>query len=107
MKKYLLFSLFLIIALLCLTCTNRGVQTDKLKAPEPSVWIKTNGPSGGYINDIAIDPDNPHILYAAGSRKGIYKSLDKAAKTGVIKKNAAARKKSRVTKLINIKSAAK
>ena len=37
----------------------------------------------------------------------IYKSLDKAAKTGVIKKNAAARKKSRVTKLINIKSAAK
>jgi small subunit ribosomal protein S20 len=31
----------------------------------------------------------------------IYKSLDKAAKTGVIKKNTAARKKSRITKLIN------
>lgn len=31
----------------------------------------------------------------------IYKSLDKAAKTGVIKKNTAARKKSRITILIN------
>ncbi len=31
----------------------------------------------------------------------IYKAVDKAAKTGVIKKNTAARKKSRLTKLIN------
>jgi len=31
----------------------------------------------------------------------IYKSLDKAAKTGVIKKNTADRKKSRITVLIN------
>lgn len=31
----------------------------------------------------------------------IYKTLDKAAKVGVIKKNAASRSKSRVTKLIN------
>ena len=31
----------------------------------------------------------------------IYKSLDKAAKVGVIKKNAAARKKSRITKLVS------
>lgn len=31
----------------------------------------------------------------------IYKNLDKAAKTGVIKKNTASRKKSRVTKLVN------
>lgn len=30
-----------------------------------------------------------------------YKAIDKAAKTGVIKKNTAARKKSRLTKLIN------
>jgi len=30
-----------------------------------------------------------------------YKSIDKACKTGVIKKNNAARKKSRITKLIN------
>ena len=30
----------------------------------------------------------------------VYKLLDKAAKTGLIKKNAASRKKSRITKLI-------
>lgn len=30
-----------------------------------------------------------------------YKAIDKAAKTGVIKKNNAARKKSRITKLIS------
>ena len=31
----------------------------------------------------------------------IYKALDKAAKVGVIKKNAASRKKSRITKLVS------
>ncbi len=31
----------------------------------------------------------------------IYKSLDKAAKVGIIKKNTANRKKARITKLIN------
>ena len=31
----------------------------------------------------------------------IYKLLDKAAKTGLIKKNTASRKKARITKLIN------
>ena len=30
-----------------------------------------------------------------------YKAIDKACKTGVIKKNTSARKKSRITKLIN------
>jgi len=34
----------------------------------------------------------------------IYKALDKAVKRRIIKKNTAARKKSRITKLINIKS---
>lgn len=32
-----------------------------------------------------------------------YKTVDKAAKTGVIKKNTADRKKSRITKLVNLK----
>jgi small subunit ribosomal protein S20 len=32
----------------------------------------------------------------------VYKVLDKAAKTGLIKKNTAARKKSRITKLVEI-----
>ncbi len=32
----------------------------------------------------------------------VYKILDKAAKTGVIKKNTAGRKKSRITKIVEI-----
>lgn len=34
----------------------------------------------------------------------VYKILDKSAKVGLVKKNAASRKKSRITKLINSKS---
>lgn len=33
----------------------------------------------------------------------VYKVLDKAVKTGLIKKNTASRKKSRITKLLNLK----
>ncbi|MBU1102288.1 30S ribosomal protein S20 [Patescibacteria group bacterium] len=47
-------------------------------------------------------------LIAAGSKEeakkmisAVYQAIDKAAKRGVIKKNAAARKKSRLMKLIN------
>ena len=39
-------------------------------------WVQTNGPAGGYISDIEIDPSNPSILYAAGSRTGIYRSVN-------------------------------
>ena len=38
---------------------------------------------------------------AKKSLSQVYKLLDKAAKTGLIKKNTAARKKARITKLIN------
>jgi hypothetical protein len=27
-----------------------------------SDWVQTNGPPGGYISDIEIDPSNPSIL---------------------------------------------
>jgi len=33
----------------------------------------------------------------------IYKTLDKSAKKGVIKKNTASRKKGRITKMVNVK----
>lgn len=38
---------------------------------------------------------------ARGSLSKAYKAIDKAAKRGVIKPNTAARKKSRLTKLVN------
>lgn len=46
-------------------------------------WEKTNGPGGGKIIDVAIDPENSDILYTAAYPiskglldGGIYKSLD-------------------------------
>jgi len=38
---------------------------------------------------------------AEGELSKAYKAIDKAAKNGVIKKNTASRKKSRLTKLVN------
>lgn len=48
-------------------------KTFYLNSPE---WVQTGGPGGGYINDIAIDPTNPSILYATGPSEGIYKSIN-------------------------------
>ena len=48
------------------------------------------------------------ILFAEGKKEeakkmipSIYKAIDKATKTGIIKKNTASRKKSRITKNLN------
>ena len=41
---------------------------------------------------------------ANASLSQIYKALDKSAKTNVIKKNTASRRKSKITKMINTKS---
>ncbi|MGA1871782.1 MAG: choice-of-anchor D domain-containing protein [bacterium] len=39
-------------------------------------WVQTNGPGGGFINDIVISLDNPLIIYAIGSSAGFYKSIN-------------------------------
>lgn len=49
-------------------------ENDPLSPSLP--WVQTGGPCGGYINEIAIDPLNPSILYATGSGEGIYRSID-------------------------------
>lgn len=38
-------------------------------------WIRTNGPSGGWINTVNVHPDNSDILLAGG-KKGFFKSLN-------------------------------
>jgi photosystem II stability/assembly factor-like uncharacterized protein len=38
-------------------------------------WVQTNGPQGGVINSIEIDPANPDVLYAGGVG-GMFKSTD-------------------------------
>jgi len=45
--------------------------------------------------------DSNKIKQAKELLPALYKALDKAAKKGVIKKNTASRKKSRLTKMIN------
>ncbi len=64
-----------------------------------------------YKNKIKSLQKEAKSLLAQGKNKdaekllpSIYKILDKAAKTGMIKKNAAAREKSRITAAINPKS---
>ncbi len=54
----------------------------------------------GFIKEVKILVSQKKIQEAKKLLPLVYKSLDKAAKTGLIKKNTAARKKSRITKLI-------
>ena len=46
-------------------------------------------------------PSQKKVEEAKNLLPKVYKLLDKAAKTGLIKKNTASRKKARITKLIN------
>jgi photosystem II stability/assembly factor-like uncharacterized protein len=43
-----------------------------------NVWT-TNGPEGGIIQDLAIDPSNTAVLYGATYHGGIFKSTDGGA----------------------------
>ncbi|MHA1994719.1 MAG: VPS10 domain-containing protein [Candidatus Hodarchaeales archaeon] len=39
-------------------------------------WVRTNGPYGGLINSVEIDPSNPNTIYAVGGGTRIFKSVD-------------------------------
>jgi len=39
-------------------------------------WEQTNGPTGGIINAIEIDPDAPDTLYAGGAGGAVFRSED-------------------------------
>ena len=59
------FSIILVLSLL-LVC--------ELEAGAVSTWQQTNGPYGGDILTLAIDPTNDQTLYAISSGAGILKS---------------------------------
>jgi photosystem II stability/assembly factor-like uncharacterized protein len=42
-------------------------------------WVQTNGPTGGVIETIEIDPLHPDALYAAGSGGAVFKTTDRGA----------------------------
>lgn len=51
-----------------------------------SLWVQTNGPSGGIINTIEIDPANPNVLYAGGAGGGVFKTTDGGASWVMLEK---------------------
>ena len=64
---------------------DNGLQTTSAELPdiEPMTWHKSNGPGGGKIIDIVIDPEIEGVLYTATYPLskglldgGIYKSVD-------------------------------
>jgi len=69
---------------------NKKVFNDKQKKTMREITKK--------INKLVADKDGKK---AAGELSAAYKAIDKAAKRGIIKKNTAARKKSRLSKAIN------
>jgi photosystem II stability/assembly factor-like uncharacterized protein len=74
--------IILIVALaVAASCSSQMKPSVKEEAPgivkrgnESGGWAQTGGPSGGYINKIVIDPEEPASLYAAGSPMGLYMS---------------------------------
>ncbi len=55
----------------------------------------------GLLKEVKVLISQKKIEEAKKLLPKVYKILDKAAKTGLIKKNTAARKKSRITKSLN------
>jgi len=42
-------------------------------------WVQTNGPMGGPITTIDIDPTDPNCMYAGGNDGNIFKTIDAGA----------------------------
>ncbi len=60
----------------------------------------------GLIKEVRGLVEEKKVAEAKKLMPQIYKTLDKTAKVGLIKKNTASRKKSRLTKLVNMKKEA-
>ena len=57
--------------------SGRVAGADPAQPESAAAWVQTGGPAGGYINDLAVDPENPDRLYAAGSPLGLYVTGDR------------------------------
>lgn len=44
--------------------------------PHSDMWEQTNGPGGGPISVIEMDPNDPDIIYAGGMGGGIFRTTD-------------------------------
>jgi len=41
-----------------------------------NTWLQTNGPYGGFVTDIAVDPTNPNNLFASTAYSGFFRSTN-------------------------------
>ena len=65
-------------ALLIPTVLILGPTSAGVAAAQSGTWI-SNGPEGGTINALAIDPQTPSTLYAGTSGGGVFQSTDGGA----------------------------
>jgi len=72
-------------------------QSKKRKA----LNIKKKDRMKKLIKELRVFVDEKKTEEAKNFLPKVYKAIDKAAKSGVIKKNTAARKKSRLTRIVN------
>lgn len=49
--------------------TSRSISIMLIRQEDTLEWTQTNGPEGGIIKTIEIDPNNPDVLYAGGGRR--------------------------------------
>lgn len=68
--------LLLLIVSTFLNAQSYSCKRNELFKTNSSEWVQTNGPGGGFINDIVVNPNANTTLYAIGSSAGIYKSID-------------------------------
>ena len=73
MPRSLVVTLASLFALLTTSAPDARAKTSH------AAWIQTNGPQGGRISDLAIDPVDLSNVYAVGSRDGIYRSANGGA----------------------------
>ncbi len=65
--------------------------------PDSDEWVQTNGPYGGIIHTIEVDPTQPNVLFAGGAG-GVFRSNDSGVTWGNLPKFLAGNK--RVEKII-------
>ncbi|MHA1909659.1 MAG: WD40/YVTN/BNR-like repeat-containing protein, partial [Candidatus Thorarchaeota archaeon] len=70
--------LFLIVPFVTITMSSPSIENSfyTTQVVEMPPWVRTNGPYGGLMNCIEIDPSNPNTLYAVGAGSDIFKSTN-------------------------------
>ena len=74
--KKMFYRYFLLLSLFLTSIIYSQVTNNKIFQDNTPNWVQTNGPGGGSISDLAINPQNPDIIYAVGIQDGVYKTTN-------------------------------